>query len=133
MTRRRTFEATGWLVGPVALLALCAASWLALRRPVLLAWGLAGLVILVPAGWVLVSALWPGRAERGCPACRKEALVRLDARTTVGLRCTACGWRDESASGWLLAEEEGPLEELVLSQRGRRTPPADVDSPPRAG
>ena len=32
----------------------------------------------------------------------------------------ACGWRDESASAWLLAEEEGPLEELVLAQRRRQ-------------
>ena len=36
------------------------------------------------------------------------------------------GWRDEAQSSWLLAEEEGPLEDIVMRQRGRR-PPAGTD------
>lgn len=128
MPPRRTHEALGWLVAPIALLAIGFGLWLALRRPQFLFWFLLGGLVLVPVGWTLVSALWPGKAERNCPACRKDALVRLDSSTTVGIRCTACGWRDESASAWLLAEEEGPLEELVLAQRGRRRERRGVDS-----
>ena len=52
-------------------------------------------------------------AEERCP-------VRLDPETTQGLRCRACGQVDEEATGWFLAEEEGPLEELVLLQRARK-------------
>src|SRR5262245_11890907 len=91
---------------------------------------LAGLA-LVPVGWVLVSALFPARAERRCPACGGESLARLDAHATHGLVCRACGWRDESASAWLMAEEEGPLEEIVLAERGRARA-ARTTSAPRA-
>lgn len=94
-------------------------------------------LVLVPIAWVLVSTLWPARAERGCPACKADALVRSDPHTTHGLLCRACGFRDDSASAWLLAEEEGPLEELVLSQRARerdvRGRARRLDSPHRKG
>ena len=128
MAPRQSFEKVGWLVPPIALLAILAGTWLALRRPAALSWILLGTLVLVPAGWVLLSALWPASAERRCPACRKDTLVRLDPATAVGLCCSACDWRDESASAWLLAEEEGPLEELVLRQRGRARERRDVDS-----
>jgi hypothetical protein len=134
-----------WLAwcAPLAFLgAVALGVWITRAEPPLFGLLLA-LLALVPVGWVLVSSLWPARAERGCPACRKDALVRADPRATHGLVCRACGWRDESASAWLLAEEEGPLEELVLAERRRRaaerraptpraarsTNSADVDSP----
>jgi len=107
--------------------------WIAFARPVRLTTALLVGLACVPIGWVLVSALWPARAERRCPACGKDALARLDARATHGLRCRACGWTDESASAWLLAEEEGPLEEIVLAERGRGAHPGAVDSPARRG
>lgn len=87
----------------------------------------------VPLLWVLVSALWPARAERTCPACGGVHLERLDPRSTHGLACRGCGWRDEAASAWLLAEEEGPLEEIVLEQRGRKRRIAPVDSARKPG
>ncbi|MEX1024474.1 MAG: hypothetical protein WD226_05295 [Planctomycetota bacterium] len=69
-------------------------------------------------GWIVVSVLWPARADRTCPRCGSERLERLDVSTTVGIRCAACGFEDDSKSSWLLAEDEGPpLESLVLRQR----------------
>ena len=69
--------------------------------------------------WVLVSVFFPARADRSCPRCGEESLERLDRTRTTGIRCRACGFRDEQASAWLMAEEEGPLEEIVLRERGR--------------
>jgi hypothetical protein len=129
----RRFEAAGWLVPPLALAAVGLGVWLGLKRPPLLFTLLAGTCLVVPVGWVLVSALWPGKADRRCPTCGKDALRRLDPRATTGLLCTACGHRDESASAWLLAEEEGPLEELVLAQRDARRTRPGVDSPRPGG
>jgi hypothetical protein len=79
---------------------------------------LVGLVVL-PAAWVLVSALSPARSDRRCPACGQEALARRSPDSTQGLVCLACGWADEQASGWLLAEEEGGLDQIVRTRPGR--------------
>ena len=70
--------------------------------------------------WVLAASMWPAEADRTCPQCKEEALERLDPNTTMGLRCTACGHVDAAKSGWFLAEDEGPLEELVLRQRAAK-------------
>lgn len=75
-----------------------------------------GVVVL----WVLAASLWPAKADRTCPQCGEDALERLDPDTTMGLRCTACGHTDPTKSGWFLAEDEGPLEELVLRQRAAK-------------
>ena len=70
--------------------------------------------------WILAASLWPAKADRTCPSCGEEALERLDPDTTMGLRCTACGHTDPTKSGWFLAEDEGPLEELALRQRAAK-------------
>jgi hypothetical protein len=76
----------------------------------------------------MTSVLWPGRADRTCPACGAEAVVRLEPDALVGRRCSACAWHDATASAWMIAEEEGaPLEPLVLQHRS-----AGVDRPPPA-
>jgi hypothetical protein len=130
-TDRRTAPAwLAWCAPALLLGAVLLAAWIVFARPFSLFGLVLGAVAAVPIGWVLVSALWPARAERRCPGCGADALARLDARATHGLVCRACGWRDESASAWLLAEEEGPLEEIVLAQRGRGRPRRLVD--PRA-
>jgi hypothetical protein len=120
VSRPEPFRRAGWFVPPVLLLAVLLGAGIARRGP----FSLFGLVLLalalVPALWVLVSALWPARAERRCPACGRDGLARASPRSTVGLVCRACGWRDDEASSWTLAEEEGPLEDVVLEQRGRR-------------
>jgi len=133
MGARRRFEAAGWLVPPLALAAVGLGLWLGLKRPPWLFALFAGAALLVPVGWVLVSALWPGKADRRCPACAQDTLARLDPHSTTGLGCSACGFRDESASAWLLAEEEGPLEKLVLAQREARRARPGVDSPGPGG
>jgi len=121
------------LLLPVGFLgAVAAGAWLLHQQP--LGWfpWVLGTLIVVPVLWVLISALFPARAERACPRCAREALERSDPRTTHGLRCRECGWQDDSASAWLLAEEEEPaLERLVLADReGER---ATVDSSHRVG
>jgi hypothetical protein len=144
VSRPEAFRRAGWFAPPVLLLAVLLGAGTARRGP----FSLFGLVLLAlalaPALWVLVSALWPARAERRCPACGRDGLARASPRSTVGLVCRACGWRDEESSSWLLAEEEGPLEEVVLEQRvrkqlagraparaGRRGEAGRVDSPGR--
>ena len=125
-----------WCAPALFLAAVLLGVWIVLARPPVFG-VLLVLLALVPVGWVLVSALWPARADRTCPTCGADALVRADACATHGLACKACGWRDDSASAWLLAEEEGPLEELVLAERerrrGARTATLEMDSPRRRG
>ena len=78
-----------------------------------------GLMILGSLTWVAISSLWPGKPERKCPECGQEGLTRSDPETHRGIRCTRCGFEDESASSFMMAEEEGTLEEAVLRERGR--------------
>src|ERR1700752_1634982 len=126
----RRVERMAWLAPLWILAAVVLARRVVLGEPrAFLALGV--LALSLPFLWVLVSTLWPAKADRVCPVCKKDRLERIDRGTTVGVRCGACGWRDESASSWLLAEEEGPLEEVVLRQRRRSTRP--VDSPREPG
>jgi hypothetical protein len=120
--RRRSRQRGGWLIAPLMLAAVAAGLLFVLRGPDQVFGVAFAAVLVLGIGWILVSALLPGRAERTCPACGGAGLERLDPQTTQGLRCGLCGWRDESASSFLLAEEEGPLEDIVLRQRraGRR-------------
>ncbi len=130
-------KAAAWLAPPILLGAALLGIRIVLGQPVGVFGKVLAILFALPLGWVVVSVLWPARAERTCPTCGREAVVRMDHETTHGLICRACGWRDETASSWLLAEEEGPLEDMVLRQRGRRPPgganrAALVDSPPGA-
>ena len=130
---RKPSRALVWCAPALFLAAVAAGVAIVLHRPLFLFVGVLAALAAVPVGWVIVSALWPAKAERRCPACGRDALRRLDPRATHGLVCRACGHRDESASAWLLAEEEGPLEEIVLAERGRKVPAAPVDSPRQRG
>jgi hypothetical protein len=117
-TARDAGSIGGWLVAPLLLAATSASILLVLRGPDELFGVAFGLVLALGLAWILVSSLFPGKADRVCPECRRDALVRLDPRTTQGLRCRACGWRDESASSFLLAEDDGePLEDIILRER----------------
>jgi len=126
----------GWLVPPALLIGVGLGVWVTWHEPKAVLPLVLGLGLAFPTLWILISALWPGKADRRCRECGASELVRIDPATTLGLRCRACGFRDESASGWLLAEEEGPLEELVLNRRrnsrqrirtGKKPASSDVD------
>jgi predicted RNA-binding Zn-ribbon protein involved in translation (DUF1610 family) len=110
---------------PLAFLGALAAAIAFLRAPPGWVAGLVlGAVLASCGGWVLVSVLWPARAERTCPACGALALERRERTSTVGRRCRACGFAEDEESAWLLAEDEGvPLEPLVLEER--RNPRVD--------
>jgi hypothetical protein len=89
-----------------------------------------GGVLALVFGWVGVSVLWPSRADRKCPQCQAESLERLDPMGAVGVICQQCGWSDETASAWYMAEEElEALEPLAMEKRlnRRARPQADLD------
>jgi ribosomal protein L37AE/L43A len=78
-----------------------------------------GAILAVVVGWIVTSVLWPGRADRVCPACGAEAVRRTAPGALVGRRCASCDWRDDAESAWMMAEEEeDALEPLVLRGRG---------------
>ena len=109
-----------WVVGPVFGLAVLAGFASLRADPLLLFAVVAGGALVAVILWIVTSVLWPAHADRGCPSCGVDALVRMDPGSTIGIRCTACGFEDDAQSSWLLAEEEGPLEEVVLEQRRRK-------------
>lgn len=79
-----------------------------------------GVVLSLGLLWILVSALLPAKPDRKCPQCGRDKLVRIDARKLHGLRCRACSWRDETASAFIHAEDDGgALEDIVLRERSR--------------
>jgi hypothetical protein len=111
---------TGWFIGPVLLFAVGAGIRFVMRGPDEI-FGLCFAVLLgLGVLWILVSALLPARADRTCPQCGRDSLERLDPDSTKGVSCARCGWRDETASSFLMAEEEGPLEDIVLRERRAR-------------
>jgi hypothetical protein len=105
---------------PLALLgALALAFAVTQARPAWLVGATLAAILALVAAWIILSVLWPGRADRTCPSCGAEALERLDASDVVGRRCGACGWRDAAESAWLLAEEEGEALEPLVPRRRR--------------
>jgi hypothetical protein len=108
-----------WLLAPMALCAVAAGTLLVRRGPDQIFGMVFGLVLGLGFLWIVVSALFPGQADRTCPGCGANSLERIDPDATHGLSCRLCSWRDETASAFLHAEEEGPLEDIVLRQRGR--------------
>lgn len=110
----------GWLLPPLLLSATLVAVFLVLRGPdELFLWAL-GAMFALASTWVLVSVFFPASVDRTCPACGAAGLERLDPETTRGVGCTRCGFRDPTASSFLMAEAEGPLEPTVLRERRAR-------------
>ena len=126
-------RAAPWLLGPALLLGLVLAvalvvapgTWRPSLGKVRMA---AGALFAVPVLWVVISALWPARADRTCPNCGQAGLRRLNRRSTRGIVCNRCDHRDPTRSSWFLAEEEGPLETTVLEERARTAPRPPVES-----
>lgn len=108
------------MIGPIGLLAV-AAGMLFVRQGPGQAFAvtisiLVGVVFL----WVLVSVFSAARADKTCPRCGSEGLRQLDPETTLGVTCAECGFADETASSFYLAEEAGALEHTVMRERGRQ-------------
>lgn len=119
--RERWRGLSAWLIGPLLLSATLAAVLFILRGPDHLFGVVFGGVLAIGLAWILVSSLFPGKADRRCPRCGAQALTRLDPRTTRGLRCDACHFVDVHSSSFLLAEDEGAqLEDVALRDRSRR-------------
>lgn len=110
-------ERWGWLVAPLMLSAAAAGALFVLRGPDGLFGACFAVVLALGFTWILVSTLFPGRPQRTCPACGQRGLERIDRTSTCGVRCRLCEWRDESASSFLFAEEEGTFEDIVLRER----------------
>lgn len=109
-----------WLLPVVALAGTAAGALFLLRGPDGAFAVAFGLLVAAGGAWVAVSILFPAGADRTCPKCRKKALGRIDRDSTTGVVCAHCGWSDETASAHLISESEGPFEDAVLRQRGRR-------------
>jgi hypothetical protein len=101
------------------LAAVVCGAVLVLRGPDRVFGGALALFLGASIAWILVSVLWPARPDRTCPACGEPSLGRMDADSTRGVACSACGHRDETRSSFLMAEEEGDaIERIRLAARG---------------
>lgn len=117
-SRPRRESRAVWFAAPLLLASAAAGTAFVLRGPDQVFGVAFGLVVALGLGWVLISALFPARADRTCPQCGGEGLQRLDPDSSQGVVCRLCAWADESASAFLLLEDEGrPFEDIVL--RGR--------------
>ena len=116
-TRRRPGVRAGWFVAPLMLAATATGVLFVMRGPDQVFGFAFGLVVAVGILWILISSLFPAKADRTCPQCGATSLERLDRHSTQGLTCRLCSWSDASASSFLLAEDEGALEDIVLRQR----------------
>ncbi|MFN0241427.1 MAG: hypothetical protein ACKVWV_00895 [Planctomycetota bacterium] len=109
-----------WL-SPILLTATACGVLLVLRGPDRwFGYALAAL-LGVAVAWILVSALHPARADRACPDCGQPTLERAHPLRTTGVRCSACGRYDPQESAFLMAEEEGVVDALVVSERLERS------------
>lgn len=114
-----------WLVPLLPLVflgATLAGIWVVKRGPVELFGGLVVISIVIGFGWILASVLLPSApVDRSCPNCgHADGLRPAFEDTTRGVACRACDYMDETASAWLIAEEDGPLEPVVLRERAAR-------------
>jgi hypothetical protein len=106
-----------WFIAPLLLAATATGILLVLRGPDRY-FGLAlGSMMCLAIAWILVSVLFPAQVERTCPICGRETLRRLDPEMTRGVMCSECGHLDRDASSFLMAEEEGSLESIVMAER----------------
>jgi transcription elongation factor Elf1 len=108
-----------WLIAPALLAATITGMLFVVRGPDRYFGYALGILLALAVSWILISVLHPARVERTCPMCRRESLSRLDAKSTRGVICDACGFSDPHQSSFLMAESEGALEDIVIAERER--------------
>jgi len=108
-----------WLIAPALLAATITGMLFVVRGPDRYFGYALGILLALAVMWIVISVLHPARVERTCPQCRRESLSRLDAKSTRGVICDACGFSDPHQSSFLMAESEGALEEIVIAERER--------------
>lgn len=134
--RRASAGPPGWLVPllpPLLLGAVLLGTAIVMQAPThLLGFALGG-ALLFGFGWILASTLLPAApVDRRCPRCGAEDGLRPASRdTTRGVACDVCDWTDETASAWMIAEEDGPLEDVVLLERAARRKRDHGSDPPQ--
>jgi len=115
---KRAESAIGWLLGPLYLLAALGGGALVVKAPTVLWVVVLGVMFGVGFLWIAISTFSPAKPDRKCPKCGQLALRRLDPASTEGVVCEQCGWCDEAASSFYMAEEEeAALDQVVLSER----------------
>lgn len=116
----RSGSGVQWLIGPgLLLVTLCSVRLLMFGSDRIFVYALLALFGVVVL-WILVSVFSPAHPDRTCPACGRAGLRRLDSSTTRGIRCEDCGHVDEDQSSFLMAEDEGAIEPIVLRSRAAR-------------
>jgi len=68
--------------------------WLGIRFEHQIASLLCAGAVLLPAAWLVLSALSPAKGDMKCPKCGAEALRRLNKQDILGVHCGACGFED---------------------------------------
>ena len=106
-----------WFVGPLSLLAEVAGVFFVMSGPSWVLGGTLAVLFGLTYLWIFVCVFSSANADRKCPQCGEYALEQLDPATTLGLVCSRCSFRDETASSFFLAEEEGQIEAMILSER----------------
>jgi hypothetical protein len=118
--KARAWHPADWLLAPLLLCAIAGAVSLVFHGPdALFGIALAGFATLGVA-WLLVCVFSSARADRTCPGCGRDELRRLDPHSTRGVVCRMCGRLDREQSSFLMAEEEGPIEPIVMQERRRK-------------
>ncbi len=118
--RARAWHPADWLLGPLLLCAIAGAVSLVFHGPDAL-FGIAlACFAALGVAWLLVCVFSSARADRTCPDCGREELRRLDPHSTRGVVCRTCGRLDREQSSFLMAEEEGPIERIVMQERRRK-------------
>lgn len=135
--RRRAGDArsaiAAWLVAPTLLAATATGILFVMRGPDRFFAYAAATLFALAVAWVLICVFFPAAPERTCPRCGRGTLQRLDAGTLRGVACSACGFADPEQSSFLMAEEEGSIESLVLSERALSRSGASREKAERAG
>ncbi|MFT7486553.1 MAG: DNA-directed RNA polymerase subunit RPC12/RpoP [Candidatus Paceibacteria bacterium] len=126
----RYIGVASWLVAPILLAAVIGGLILLRKEPAGVFAVILGIVCGAPVVWGLISMLFPAYPDRRCPECKELGLESMSDQELHGVRCSECGFTDETLSTWKFAEERGQtLEPLVIAKRGKSSPVYSHEDP----